>query len=215
MAILKDRRDRIENPISGESRRIFLVDINAIRLFIRLLLGLILLSVGVSKLLHRSRFERGMKEYQVLPGFLESKLALSTVLSFSIPLAELAAALGLISGLVLLPATILALGMFLTFSGAIIINLVRGRFDLSCHCAGALGDHHISWWLVGRNGLLVGCLLVLLLTPSDPFTVSTLYHSPSVLNGVWSSTILPVTILVGVVLVLLVLINSSRALWRS
>ncbi|HZU70002.1 MAG TPA: MauE/DoxX family redox-associated membrane protein [Ktedonobacteraceae bacterium] len=190
----------------------FLVDINAIRLFIRLLLGLILLSVGVSKLLHRSRFERGMKEYQILPGFLESKLALSTVLSFSIPLAELVAALGLISGLVLLPATILALGMFLVFSGAIIINLVRGRSDLSCHCAGALGDHHISWWLVGRNGVFVAGLLVLLLTPSDLFTVETFVRSPSLLNGTFLSVIIPVVLIVGVILLTVVLIDSVRSL---
>lgn len=191
------------------------LDITAIRLFIRLLLGLILLSASISKLVRRSRFERGIKEYQVLPDFLEPKLALSTVLSFCIPLAELVAAIGLISGLVLLPAIILALGMFLVFSGAIVINLVRGRFDLSCHCAGTLGDHNISWWLVGRNGVFAAGLLVLLVTPSDLFTIETFVRSPSLLNGTLLSVVVPVVLVVGILLFATALINAARAFWHS
>ncbi|HJT58786.1 MAG TPA: MauE/DoxX family redox-associated membrane protein [Ktedonobacteraceae bacterium] len=191
------------------------MDINVIRLFIRLLLGLILLSASVSKLVHRSRFESGIQEYQILPDFLESKLALSTVLSFCIPLAELVAAIGLISGLLLLPASILALGMFLIFSGAIVINLVRGRFDLSCHCAGTLGDHHISWWLVRRNGVFVAGLLVLLMTPSDVFTIETFVRNPSLLNGSLLSIVLPVVLVVGMFLFAVVLINAARPFWRT
>jgi hypothetical protein len=48
------------------------------------------------------------------------------------------------------------------FSIAIAINLSRGRSDISCHCAGILGNQKLSWWQLLRNaGLLVCCLLLL------------------------------------------------------
>lgn len=191
------------------------MDISAVRLFIRLLLGFVLLSVSISKMVHPRSFQRGILDYQVLPSILESKIALSTLLSFCIPLAELVAGLGLISGLLLLPATILSLGLLLLFSGAIAVNLVRGRRDLSCHCAGALGNHRISWWLIGRNGLCIAGLIILLLTPADLFTVETFVRSASPLSGaVWLGTVLPIVLLVGAVLAVLLLWNYARILLR-
>ncbi len=77
------------------------VGIISIRLFIRLLLGLILLNVGASKLVHSHRLRSGIQDYQLIPSTLESKLKLSAVLSFCIPLAELVEGLGLISGFLL------------------------------------------------------------------------------------------------------------------
>ncbi len=187
-----------------------------IRLFVRLLLGLILLSVAVSKLAHPSRFRWAIEDYRIIPSALELKLLLSVALSFGIPFAELIAGLGLISGFVLVPAVLLAFALFVLFSGGLIINLMRGRYDLSCHCEGILGDHRISWWLVGRNGLLLAGLFVLLITPADMFTISELLRSPSLFTeSVDLSILLPVALLVGIVLAAVVLSNSARILWRS
>jgi hypothetical protein len=82
------------------------------------------------------------------------------MLATGIPLAELLAGLGLISGFWLVPAIVLAMALFVVFCIAITINLVRGRRDLSCHCGGVIGNHLISWWLVGRNGLLIIGLVI-------------------------------------------------------
>ncbi|WP_225321743.1 MauE/DoxX family redox-associated membrane protein [Psychrobacillus sp. AK 1817] len=41
------------------------------------------------------------------------------------------------------------------YSIAIIINLARGRKDLSCGCGGVLGDHYISYRLVIRNLIII------------------------------------------------------------
>ena len=127
----------------------------SVRLFVRLLLGVLLLSVGVGKLAHPRQFQRGIQDYHIMSSMLEKKLALTTLLSFSIPLAELLASLGLISGFWLTTAIVLAMVLFIIFSVAIVLNLARGRRDLSCHCGGVVGNHLISWWLVGRNGLLI------------------------------------------------------------
>jgi uncharacterized membrane protein YphA (DoxX/SURF4 family) len=193
------------------------LDLMYARLFIRLLLGLILLSVGISKLRNPTSFRRGIQDYRLFSPALEAKLRLSHVLSFALPLAELLVGVGLVSGLVFIPTAILALLLFVTFSGAMLINLIRGRRDLSCHCAGALGDHHISWWLIGRNGVFIVCLLLLLFTPADIFTVGTIVRSPSSVNvTLWLNMLLPVVVLlVGIVLVVLVLFNAARTLWHS
>lgn len=142
-----------------------------IRVFVRFLLGLILLSTGVSKLIHPSRFRRAIQDYSIIPPAWESKLSLSILVSFAIPIAEFIAGLGIMSGFELVSAALLAFTLFVLFSIALIINLMRGRYDLSCHCDGVLGDLRISWWQVGRNGLFLGGLLVLLLTPGDMFTI--------------------------------------------
>ncbi len=187
----------------------------SIRLFVRLLLGVLLLSVGVGKLSHPRQFQQGMQDYHVVPSLLEKKLALTVILSFGIPLAELLAGIGLISGLWLVPAIVLAMALFVVFCIAITINLVRGRRDLSCHCGGVVGNHLISWWLVGRNGLLIIGLVLLLVTPPDTFTVASFVRSPSLLNSSFISTIVPVAVLVGAVVAIIVLYNAARVLWRA
>lgn len=188
----------------------------AIRLFLRLLLGLILLSVGASKLARPSNFQRGIQDYQFLSPALDSRLALSTILAYGLPIAEILVGVGLISGLLLFPALVVAIILMLIFSVAMAINLVRGRTDLSCHCGGTIGDHRISWWLIGRNGLMILGFLFLLLTPTDTFTVDTLLrNSSSVSATLWMNTVLPVALLVGMVLVVLVLFNATRAWLRS
>lgn len=188
----------------------------ALRLFLRLLLGLLLFSVGISKLARPGDFQRGIQDYQIFSSAQESKLAISTILAYCLPVAEILTGLGLITGLLLNPAILLGIVLLIVFSAAMTINLVRGRTDLSCHCGGVIGDHPISWWLVGRNGALIVGFLVLLFTPSDMFTVAMLVRSPSAVSAlVWMNIVLPIVLLVGMVLVVLVLFNAARTLFRS
>ncbi|WP_164669834.1 MauE/DoxX family redox-associated membrane protein [Virgibacillus doumboii] len=49
---------------------------------------------------------------------------------------------------------------------AILINLLRGRKDLSCGCGGVLGDHNISYKLISRNILIISGLFLVYLLPS-------------------------------------------------
>jgi len=188
----------------------------ALHFFVRLLLGLLLLSVGASKLARPGQFRRSIQDYQLISPALDSRLALSTLLAYGFPVAEIVAGLGLISGLLLVPALVLAIILMLIFSTAMAINLARGRTDLSCHCGGAIGDHRISWWLIGRNGFMILGFLFLLFTPADLFTVATLARSPSAVSAtLWMNAALPVALLVGMILVALVLFNAARTLFRS
>jgi len=191
------------------------VDIVSLRLFIRLLIGCILLSTAIAKLAHLRRFRRGIQDYQIIPPFLEKKLGLSTLLTCSIPIVELFTALGLISGVFLLPAIVIAICLFLSFSAALALNLARGRRDLSCHCEGVLGNHYISWWHVRRNGLFLLGLCILFFTPQDQLTLESFIQNPALLSRALLTTILPVMLFIGILLIMLLLVNSARVLWST
>lgn len=182
-----------------------------LHLFIRLFLGVIICSSSFSKIIHLKRFKQAILDYQLIPSSLE-KLFLSTLLSFSFPAIELMAGLGLLTGLFLAPSTILTIGLFIVFSIALIINLLRGRNDLSCHCEGALGSHQISWRLVERNIFLVVIASVLLTAP-DQLTVESLLSKPALLYETVSTIIVPTALIVGVLLLILVPANSARVLF--
>ena len=71
----------------------------------------------------------------------ESAIAVALLVSASAPFAAGAA------------AALLAL-----YTGAIAINLARGRRDIDCGCAGAAARQSLSGWLVLRNLLLAAAL---------------------------------------------------------
>ena len=187
----------------------------SIHLFLRLLLGLICLSTSMSKFAHRRRLQQGIRDYQIVPPTLDTRFAFSRVLSFCIPLLEVGVGLGLISSYLFEAAVIIGGIVFIIFTFAIIINLFRGRTDLSCHCGGIIGNHIISWWLVGRNCVLVLCFILLLCTPPDSLTMASLSKGSSLSSNNLLNTTVPVIMLVGIVACVLVLLNFIRVIRRS
>jgi hypothetical protein len=184
-------------------------------LFLRLLIGLLLLSVAVSKLTHRQQFQQGILDYQIIPHRLEQRIMFSSLLAVGIPILELITGLGLLTGLFLIPTLVLATSLFTIFTYAILHNLVKGRTDLSCHCGGTLGDHRISWWLVGRNAFFIACTLFLFIPLDDPFTLSQFVHNSSASNAaLWISVALPVSFLVLGVFIVVALISAARNVLR-
>lgn len=61
------------------------LNVIAIRLFLRLFVGVMLLSVGVSKLTHPRQFEQGIQDYQLVPRVLQAKSGFSMALAAGIP----------------------------------------------------------------------------------------------------------------------------------
>lgn len=65
------------------------------------------------------------------------------------------------AGLLLLPAVTrpwgaaLAAGLLIVVTGAVVVNLLRGRTEIDCGCGGVEGGQQLSWALVARNGVLV------------------------------------------------------------
>jgi Methylamine utilisation protein MauE len=187
-----------------------------VRLFLRLFIGFLLLSVSVNKLKDLRQFRQGIRDYQVLPAFIESSEKFLTPISLIIALGELIVGLTLITGIQLTFSVIFTQCLFFIFSGALSINLVRGRKDLSCHCGGALGNHFISWWLVVRNVSFILGLFILLLTPPDPFTLNGLSHIRSASDiTIWINIALPVAILALSIVLIGALFNTAKDTFKD
>src|SRR5689334_9531557 len=105
----------------------------AIDLALRASLVLLFGAAAVHKLRDPRRFRAIVAEYRIV------REALAPVASVVIVVGELGVALALA----------LPLG----------VNLARGRRRLDCGCLGAGGRETISWWLVGRNLVLLGIAL--------------------------------------------------------
>ena len=164
--------------------------------------------------MHPQRFRQSIRDYQVLPSFLESKSGVSIILALCIAIAEAGGGCGLILGVLLSYITPLIQSLLAIFSCALIMNLVRGRKDLSCHCGGVIGNHTISWWLVVRNVAFILMLLILSITSPDPFTLMALVHSQSIFASVmWVNIALPMLLLTAGILFIGVLLHSARGLF--
>jgi len=117
------------------------------------LVCLVLARALLHKLTARAEFAASLAEYHILPARWS---AAATVL---IALLEGIAILAIV-----LPAwrpqgAVLAGVLFVSYSAAMAVNLLRGRDHIDCGCGGA--GQPLSWFLVGRNLLLIaGCVCI-------------------------------------------------------
>lgn len=114
-------------------------------LFLRVFLGTIFLSTGISKVRNMQEHILIVKEYRILPSSQIYIVARVEVLI------ELFTGMMLFLGLFQTIGAVLASLLLILYSLAITINLIRGRNGISCGCGGAVGSHQISWFLVLRN----------------------------------------------------------------
>ncbi len=122
-------------------------------------LAAILLLGALDKLRDLTRYSGQVAAYGLLPPALVNGFARLFVL------VELAA-----GALLLLPAAArvvgawLALGLLTLVTLALLLNLLRGHTDIDCGCGGpAHARVGLSWWLIGRNALLLACCVPALL----------------------------------------------------
>lgn len=124
-----------------------------VALVARVGLALLFASAALHKLRDRAAFAGVLAAYRVVPASLVAAAAVA------VAVAELLVAAALAAGSVLGCAG--AVGLLASYSGAIGINLARGRRTIDCGC-GALGERQpISEWLLVRNALLAGAACIL------------------------------------------------------
>ena len=118
-----------------------------ITLEIRLLLVIILLRSSIAKLFSWNTLQEAIIEYQLLPPCFVRPVA------YALPFIEFSLGIWLLTGIELLIAASLTFGLLLLFTGAIVINLIRGR-HIKCHCFGN------SKMRIGLTSLIRNTLLV-------------------------------------------------------
>jgi uncharacterized membrane protein YphA (DoxX/SURF4 family) len=121
--------------------------------------ALLFLVAGIDKLRHRALLPGVIANYRLLPTGLVAPAAVV------LPVAELAVAAGLLLGLlVAIPpvAPLAAAMLLLIFSGAMAINIQRGRRHIDCGCGHAALRQQLGWGQVVRNLALAAGLLPLM-----------------------------------------------------
>jgi uncharacterized membrane protein YphA (DoxX/SURF4 family) len=112
-------------------------------------LAVVFLLSGLAKLPRRTEFTSAVRNYKLVPdraGALIGRL---------LPPVEIAAGALLALGLGVRPVAALLGAFLVVFSGAVAINLVRGR-TIDCGCFGPVAERRITWWSVARNLVLAG-----------------------------------------------------------
>lgn len=124
-------------------------------LFIRILIASVLLAAGIVKLSDRHKFIEVVRNYKLLPQ------SLVGLVGHLLPIIEIIVSLALLLGLLMPWPMLSAICLFLLFSGAVSINLLRGRSYISCGCFGSGNDQRLSWALVIRNVILAGLTVLI------------------------------------------------------
>jgi hypothetical protein len=116
--------------------------------------GMLLLASSLAKLASPWKFAEAVRGFELVP------ISVVPVVARSIPASEGLLGVALLLAAVLRQslldlAAVLAMALFSVFGLAVAINLLRGRKKISCGCFASDEETEISWWLVGRNVLLV------------------------------------------------------------
>jgi hypothetical protein len=112
-------------------------------------LALIFGASGFIKLRDIETFEGSLANYQLAPTSMEKLLA------YLLPMLECTAAVGLLLASTRAEAASMVLALLVVFTGAIGINLARGRTDIDCGCFGPALRQELSGWLLLRNVFLM------------------------------------------------------------
>jgi len=113
-------------------------------------LALLFLSAAVHKLRSPVTFRAQLTDYRLVPERATGAAAAAVVAG------ELATGFALVLPPLRASAGGAALGLLCVYSGAIALNLVRGRRDIDCGCSGPALRQPLTPWLLARNALLAG-----------------------------------------------------------
>jgi hypothetical protein len=133
----------------------------AVCLALRLGLAALLLVACAHKLRDPAGFRRALADYRLLPARAAGGAAAG------LALAELGLAAGLLWPAGAARAALGAAALFVLYAAAIGVNLVRGRREIDCGCAGPGARRPLAGGLVARNGVLALAALAAAL-PATP-----------------------------------------------
>ena len=122
-------------------------------------LSVLFLTGAWQKLRDLALFHANVENYRLLPDGLARPAAIL------LPVWELAAGVLVLFDTTRPAGAVLAIGLRLVVTAAVVINLLRGRTEIDCGCGslgGHVGDQTLSWGLAMRNALLtIAALLTL------------------------------------------------------
>jgi hypothetical protein len=124
---------------------------------LRLGLALLFAAAAWHKVTDRRRFEATVSAYELLP------TRAASMFSRVVPLAEGSIAVGLVYPTTVSAAAVAASSMLLLYTGAIAINLARGRREIDCGCLASRSVTPLDGALIARNAGLIAATCGILL----------------------------------------------------
>lgn len=175
-------------------------------ILIRTGLATLFLSTALAKLKDIEKHFLIVKDYHLLPAFLVKPFGFIEII------AECFVGVLLLIGLLQIWGAVLAALLLLTFCFAIVINLLRGRRQISCGCGGLAGTHSLSWWLVLRNIGLVFLSLFLFKTHHNIGSFDGLLLGHTFREVFPFQAFLPAFTFWSITLILLIILNFHSAI---
>jgi hypothetical protein len=115
----------------------------------RAVLSIVLLFGGFQKLREPVAFRMAIENYGVVPRYF------APVLAFGLPVVELILGGGLLLADFARLAAVATVLLLVAMTAVVAVSLMKGRYGVDCGCGG-LSSLPLSWWVVGRNCVLVG-----------------------------------------------------------
>lgn len=129
------------------------VSLEEFALALRFLIGFVLLTAALPKLVALSEFERAVSDYRLLPAVAVRPAA------HAIPILEGLVGLGMLVGIYLEAFSLAASVLLLGFALAVATNLLKGR-RIDCGCRGNATPTQIGWAVVAVDLVLCVCGVV-------------------------------------------------------
>ncbi|MBT8447175.1 MAG: methylamine utilization protein MauE [Gammaproteobacteria bacterium] len=127
-----------------------------------LLLSFVFVIAGLHKREDRVFFEATLSGYELVPP------GLTAPLSRIIPWLEIGGGIALLVPPLRTAALVIVGGLLVVYTSAIAFNLLRGRRDIDCGCAGPGMRQNLSGFLLVRNGLLAVAWLAAVSSAARP-----------------------------------------------
>ena len=109
---------------------------------------------AATKFLSPAEFGGAVENFRIVPEWM------ATPIAWILPILELIGAVAMLAVPTRSIAAVLLLSLTAVFSGAIAINLARGRRDIDCGCFGPVLRQRLSGWLLARNALLAIMIVI-------------------------------------------------------
>lgn len=136
----------------------------SVGLVLRLVLGIVFLVAAADKVANAEAFARSIANYRLLP------VELVNLVALVLPWLELLVGLMLVVGLRVRAAAVVASGLLLVFTVALVSALVRG-LDIHCGCFSQTAAERIGWGRVIEDVLLLAAAVVVVVWTPQRWSV--------------------------------------------
>ena len=142
-------------------------------LFAQIVVGLLLLIGGITKLCDLRRFTEMVLAYRV------GSVSIAKTMAKAIPLTEVLLGTFLLLRICLPWSALASAALLFLFNVAITFNLLRGHHDISCGCLGVRSDQPLSWTIVAQNAGFIFLALLATNWRESEHIAETVVYSPN------------------------------------